>query len=345
MLCFVDCLFLPKLHPKCRFLSSDMHNCCADEPRRFISSFSRFLLDSAANATMGFLDVHTLCTWEEGRRHIPYIKRHAALEFAELVRVHRNRCDNKHDRMWGDEIEFILIKDDKLLLEAHNVIDFLAQTERTVGTYHPEYGSYMVEGVPRHPYVLHSLDACMDVIFNMRRRRMDISDAVKTLYGADAEVVSLTSFPTMGSLQGREFIGRTSGQTPCYSKTSKSPLFPDVAIGHHPRYDALTNNIRNRKGCRVAVTIPLFEDKNTDMFENAPVSNSAGELSAWHVQRNMGLEYNPNPVKRSIYMDATGFGAGLCCLQTTFGCRCMREARYLYDQVLPPSPISSTPHP
>ena len=74
---------------------------------------------------------HTLCNWEEGRRHVPYIKRHAALEFAKLLRVHRNRCDNKHDCMWGDEIEFMLIKDDKLLLEAH--IDFLPHTSGRSG--------------------------------------------------------------------------------------------------------------------------------------------------------------------------------------------------------------------
>ena len=75
---------------------------------------------------MGFLEVHTLCTWDEGRQYVAYIKRHAALEFLELMRVHRHRQD-ACDRMWGDELEFMIIKGDKLLLEAHHVIDFLSQ--------------------------------------------------------------------------------------------------------------------------------------------------------------------------------------------------------------------------
>ena len=40
-----------------------------------------------------------------------------------------------------------------------------------------------------------------------------------------------------------------------------------------------------------------------------------------------------------IYMDATGFGGGLCCLQMTFQTRNIVEARHLYDQLTPLTPI------
>lgn len=38
-------------------------------------------------------------------------------------------------------------------------------------------------------------------------------------------------------------------------------------------------------------------------------------------------------------MDAMAFGMGCCCLQVTFQCRNIREARHLYDQLSVLSPI------
>ncbi|KAI3385076.1 hypothetical protein SNEBB_009795 [Seison nebaliae] len=44
-------------------------------------------------------------------------------------------------------------------------------------------------------------------------------------------------------------------------------------------------------------------------------------------------------LKNHIYMDAMGFGMGCACLQLTFQAETIDEARYLYDQLIPLSPI------
>ena len=40
-----------------------------------------------------------------------------------------------------------------------------------------------------------------------------------------------------------------------------------------------------------------------------------------------------------IYLDCTGFGMGCCCLQVTFQAESIDEARFLYDQLIPITPI------
>jgi hypothetical protein len=40
-----------------------------------------------------------------------------------------------------------------------------------------------------------------------------------------------------------------------------------------------------------------------------------------------------------IYMDAMGFGMGCCCLQLTFQCCNIEDARRTYDALLPLGPI------
>jgi Glutamate-cysteine ligase len=40
-----------------------------------------------------------------------------------------------------------------------------------------------------------------------------------------------------------------------------------------------------------------------------------------------------------IYMDAMGFGMGCCCLQLTFQCCNIEEARRMYDALIPIGPI------
>lgn len=40
-----------------------------------------------------------------------------------------------------------------------------------------------------------------------------------------------------------------------------------------------------------------------------------------------------------ILLDAMGFGMGCCCLQVTFQAQSIEEARFLYDQLTPLTPI------
>ena len=50
-------------------------------------------------------------------------------------------------------------------------------------------------------------------------------------------------------------------------------------------------------------------------------------------------ESNKNSIPDHIYVDHMGFGVGMCCLQVTFQTVNVNEARWLYDQLTPITPI------
>jgi len=114
---------------------------------------------------------------------------------------------------------------------------------------------------------------------------------------------------------------------------------------HVCRFANLTRNIRHRRGEKVAINVPIFVDEHTprpfveDFAKTVPSANVAEATAA--------------ALPDHIYMDAMGFGMGCCCLQTTFQVGTPRlsnerragqavnqgEARWLYDQLTPITPI------
>jgi glutamate--cysteine ligase catalytic subunit len=88
-------------------------------------------------------------------------------------------------------------------------------------------------------------------------------------------------------------------------------------INPHPRFGALTHNIRSRRGSKVDIRVPLFHDENTPEFLSTE-------------------KESPVP---DIYMDCMAFGMGMCCLQVTFQARDVNESRYMFDQLHVLSPI------
>ena len=48
---------------------------------------------------------------------------------------------------------------------------------------------------------------------------------------------------------------------------------------------------------------------------------------------------NSASMEDHIYVDAMGFGMGCSCLQVTFQAQSIDEARFLYDQLTPVTPI------
>lgn len=130
---------------------------------------------------------------------------------------------------------------------------------------------------------------------------------------------------------------------PFSAPSSLSNLVPDYAINTHPRFAALTENIRERRGSQVDIQVPLYQDVNTPEFKE--------DRSKW-------LEMDQN-----IHMDCMAFGMGMCCLvrvftssyfsmyvvifvlfdilqqQVTFQARDVDESRYMYDQLAVLAPI------
>ena len=125
-------------------------------------------------------------------------------------------------------------------------------------TWHPEYGSWMVEATPGHPYGRMTSDL-RSVEPNMAFRRARITAVLATKAG-DVRPVSSVAFPLMGV--GQQYLHPPS---PLGGFHSRSAYFSDMAISPHPRFGTLTANIRRRRGERVSILLPLFPDKNTDL--------------------------------------------------------------------------------
>ena len=98
----------------------------------------------------------------------------------------------------------------------------------------------------------------------------------------------------------------------------------DAVINPHPRFGALTQNIRTRRGEKVDIRMPRFRDTKTPTgVVGAPPPKTAEEAAKMD----------------EVYMDAMAFGMGCCCLQVTFQARDVQESRHLYDHLAVLSPI------
>jgi glutamate--cysteine ligase catalytic subunit len=84
---------------------------------------------------------------------------------------------------------------------------------------------------------------------------------------------------------------------------SHSEMVPDYIINPHPRFAALVENIRHRRGRKVDIRVPLFRDTHTPEFTSEKPSASAALADP-----------TLDDSDQHIYMDAMAFGMGMCCL-------------------------------
>jgi glutamate--cysteine ligase catalytic subunit len=150
----------------------------------------------------------------------------------------------------------------------------------------------------------------------MRRRQR-----VESLLKENEILLTMVNYPLLGATHlNRPFT--TPATSPIGSSISNSYFTSDDIIHPHPRFATLTKNIRLRKGKKVNIEVPLFKDKKTpEYLPLGPYANT-DELES-SIQQSY-----PN----TISMDSMAFGMGCCCLQATFECTDVTEARYLYDQ-------------
>ena len=149
------------------------------------------------------------------------------------------------------------------------------------------------------------------------------------MLGEDEFILSLTSFP---------FLGRPNHTFPVYPVRPRTGItgslfFVDEAIYlAHPRFQALSKNIRQRRGRKVAINVPVFVDEKTPrpFVEDL---DQYGDESGAESESKLAAKCD------HIYMDAMGFGMGCCCLQMTFQAQSIDEAKHLYDQLAPLTPI------
>eukprot|EP00752_Nemacystus_decipiens_P010042 g8955.t1 len=250
---------------------------------------------------MGLLTVGKPHNWERAGEHREYVRRHGVLQF--LNAYLRVKDIHNDELLWGDEVEYGIFKVDsqtkrvKLSLRGAQILEELDAKEkeslhRLEGcTWHPEYGSWMVEATPRQPFSGYAADL-VRVERNMRLRRKRILSVLRP-----GEVApTMTCFPLMGV---GDFVSPSDadGDTPLDAPTAvtdikmpsasslprhgapgdsskwhvrgpvaNSAYIPDAVINPHPRFGALTKNIRARRGHNVDIRIPLFRDTNTPEF-------------------------------------------------------------------------------
>ena len=282
---------------------------------------------------MGFLGLGDPYEWEASRDDdiIKYIREHGIEQFVAMW--NKVKDINNDSLKWGDEIEYGILSADLQLgtvrcsLRGAEILAALKRSEQAspdseegkpaVGgcEWVPEYGAWMVEGTPAEPYTGFASDL-LCVERNMRRRRARLLNVLKP----DEICPTIPCFPLLG-------VGQwTTPPQPTGGPVSESLFISDGCINPHPRFAALTGNIRRRRGSRVDIRMPRFQDRNTPapvLPKGCPAPESAAAA--------LGMD--------EVYMDAMAFGMGCCCLQVTFQAREVSESRHLYDQLAVLAPI------
>ena len=281
---------------------------------------------------MGLLTVGEPLSSEETTKVSNYIREHGVTQF---LNTWRRVKDIANDELrFGDEIECgIYVVDNinktiRIAVKSAELRQMLEEKEEIMAhqsegvTWHPEFGGWMIESTPRRPYSNYASDL-LRVERNMvlRRRRL------LTVLGPNEIAPTVTCFPLLGV---GDYIDNPQ---PFDATHSKSIYIPDYIINPHPRFAALTRNIRNRRGSKVDIQVPLFKDVNTPEFMLYGTDKVDGEKESIQ-QSGFKLEESTN-----IHMDSMAFGMGMCCLQVTFQARNIDESRYMYDQLAVLAPI------
>ena len=183
----------------------------------------------------------------------------------------------------------------------------------------PEFGGWMIEAVPSKPY-MSQIDAAELLSCEQKlHARRSVLDEFCADHGM--QIVSLPNAPSLGTkdhiiIDDQELARAIKANGDDLSEinpASTSKFVIDKTINPHPRFAGLVKSIREKRGEKVEIRVPLYKDEFTNMTE--PTENE--------------------PFPGEIYMDAMHFGMGQCCLQITYECQTINHARYLHDMLLP----------
>ncbi len=283
---------------------------------------------------MGLLSLGTPLPWEESRQYSEHIRKNGLAQLINMFNAAYNRSDDKY--LWGDEVEYILVQFNEKLKTAKINIDkdYILEDLNKSGemfelaklnnaNFHPEYGRFMIEATPLKPYDGDSIDDYLYVEKNMNMRRVV---AERALNDSNIKPLTITSYPLMGVGNFTEPKSEPNGNA------SRSLFLPDEIINRHVRFPTLTANIRKRRGEKVAINIPMFQDKFTSKNDESIPLNRG--LFPEDEEPSLGAAKPGH-----IYLDSMGFGMGCSCLQVTVQAPNINKARYLYDSWANLAPI------
>ena len=280
---------------------------------------------------MGFLNVFGLVLqFLESKKYFKIIKDNFVKY---VIRELKKRYICK-EPMFGFEFELHKISIDdinkKVFIDLSAQNDIINSSKQKNEEFHlsHEYGGWMYEVIPNEPFLIKDLNLIENNIKNLYQ-------FLAKKYGK-TKFLSLGSYPLLGV--GKYFINEDEKEDDDNdlignekekiareqflediknNRLSYSNYLSDKIINRHPRFGNLTRNIRQRRGSKVDIKIPLFKDKNTDI-------TTVSKL---------------DPVPGYITMDAMGFGMGCCSLQVTIGSDFLDDCLKIYDQLIPLAPL------
>ena len=212
----------------------------------------------------------------------------------------------------------------------------------TLPVFHPEFGRFMLEATPGKPWGIGFKDL-LDVEPNMKWRSVNLPLTLQGLQltamlrrliakdhmDSNEYPITLTTFPRLGTKDDYIYP-----YFPPSGEKLRSQFLPDEIANPHIRFPTLAANIRSRRGRKVEINVPVFQDEHTaSPFKDPTVDYDLYKWPEDDDVRNGAAKDN------HIYMDAMAFGMGSCCLQITFQAKNITEGRRLYDQLSPLGPI------
>jgi len=266
---------------------------------------------------MGYLASGNTLDWVELSKYTTYIKTSGIKQFLHLLKTAKHLT--ARSRQWGDEIEYSIFTADEndgtvqCVLRASELIDILnsspsdSEGDAFAGDadWGPEYGAWMIEGIPSAPYG-DSTKELLRVESNMRYRRARLLGSL----AANEICPTRSCFPMRGT-QGSIASSEQPGGHICRSR-----LISDASVGSHRRFHALEKNMRSRRCSNVDICVRTF----VETAEPAGKDVADSKID-------------------DVHMDASVFGFGCCCLQVTLQARDFAESRYLHDQLAILAPI------
>ena len=281
---------------------------------------------------MGFLSIFGIVLqFNESKKYFKIIKDN----FVKYVIRELQKKYICKEPMFGFEFELhkIYIDSDnkKIFIDLTAQNDIINSMKQKNDEFHlsHEYGGWMYEVIPNEPFLIKDLNLIENNIQNLYKY-------LTQKYG-NKKFLSLGAFPMLGV--GKYYINEDEKcsdedinliedenekkareeylEDISNNKLSYSIYLNDKIINRHPRFGNLTRNIRQRRGSKVDIQIPIFKDINTDFSK---------------------ITYlDPNP--GFITMDAMGFGMGCCSLQVTIASDTLEDCIKIYDQLIPLAPL------
>jgi glutamate--cysteine ligase catalytic subunit len=188
----------------------------------------------------------------------------------------------------------------------------------------------MVEVTPRSPYGSTVKDM-MDIERSLQLRRKRLHSRLT----ADEIAPSISIFPMIG-VSGYPHTINRDGQV---NNISNSQYISDRVINPHPRFGALTHNIRLRRSSNINISVPLETEPSSQLRRlDSSISKSTEDVEETEDDDDDD-DTDDGHAPNAVHMDAMAFGMGCCCLQVTIQTRDELESRYLTDQLSILSPL------